>query len=404
MRIVFLSAAISLGVCAVPALAGSAATFTVLDVSDAPDVTVDEFGRTLVLTLDGGYGGPMYVYDSGSYNYIGDGWCHHISADGTTVPGTVFGDVIFEEAAKWTVGGGFERLGWLPDALQCPSNSNGWDASADGSVVVGLSWDGCSGRGFKWTAEEGMTELESLGNGNNRASVVSDDGQVIAGFAQGSFDRTPAVWNASDNSGWLFDIDGVGEIAAINADGSMLAGRYDDDTISTGYQEPFYWTAETGVVFIPSLPEYPGGYVLGMSADGRTLVGNSGIIVEGRTAMVWRPEWGSVELTAKLEELGASVPDNFFPQVARGVTADGQTVVGWGISEGVFRGFVATLPPAIDPCNDDLNGDGQVGFTDLTQLLGSWGPCPACPEDLDGDGAVGFTDLTQLLGSWGPCV
>jgi hypothetical protein len=51
----------------------------------------------------------------------------------------------------------------------------------------------------------------------------------------------------------------------------------------------------------------------------------------------------------------------------------------------------------------DLDGSGEVGFPDLTQLLGSWGPCPGCPEDLDGDGVVGFTDLTQLLSSWGPC-
>jgi hypothetical protein len=56
-------------------------------------------------------------------------------------------------------------------------------------------------------------------------------------------------------------------------------------------------------------------------------------------------------------------------------------------------------------CPADLDGSGDVGFTDLTALLGAWGPCGAgpCPADLDGDGQVGFTDLTTLLGAWGPC-
>ena len=49
----------------------------------------------------------------------------------------------------------------------------------------------------------------------------------------------------------------------------------------------------------------------------------------------------------------------------------------------------------------DLNGDGVVGFGDLTRLLSAWDqPCTNCPEDLDGNGSVGFTDLTALLSNW----
>ncbi len=59
------------------------------------------------------------------------------------------------------------------------------------------------------------------------------------------------------------------------------------------------------------------------------------------------------------------------------------------------------------PCNPaDLDGDGDVGASDLAVLLGSWGPCPAkgdCPANLDGEGDVGAFDLALLLGSWGPC-
>ena len=54
-----------------------------------------------------------------------------------------------------------------------------------------------------------------------------------------------------------------------------------------------------------------------------------------------------------------------------------------------------------EPNPYDLNGDGVVGFVDLTQLLSAWGqPCNSCPEDFDGNGSVGFTDLTALLSNW----
>jgi hypothetical protein len=57
----------------------------------------------------------------------------------------------------------------------------------------------------------------------------------------------------------------------------------------------------------------------------------------------------------------------------------------------------------LTPCPADLDGSGDVGFPDLTQLLGVWGPCAGCAEDLDGDLIVGFTDLTALLAGWGIC-
>lgn len=51
----------------------------------------------------------------------------------------------------------------------------------------------------------------------------------------------------------------------------------------------------------------------------------------------------------------------------------------------------------------DLDGDGTVGPSDLTVLLGNWGATGkpgTVLGDLDGDGSVGAADLTLLLGSW----
>lgn len=50
---------------------------------------------------------------------------------------------------------------------------------------------------------------------------------------------------------------------------------------------------------------------------------------------------------------------------------------------------------------EDLDGDGSVGASDLAVLLASWGPCAGCAADIDGDGIVGSTDLARLLGAWG---
>ena len=59
--------------------------------------------------------------------------------------------------------------------------------------------------------------------------------------------------------------------------------------------------------------------------------------------------------------------------------------------------------PGGPPCPADLDGGGDVGFADLLQLIGAWGPCAGCPEDLNGSGDVGFADLLVLIGAWGPC-
>jgi probable HAF family extracellular repeat protein len=116
-------------------------------------------------------------------------------------PNNPMGDV----AGMWSADAeAWESLGYLPNAGHCPGRSSGYEISADGSVAVGLSWDGCNGVAFRWTDATGMVALDELGNGGNRASVVSADGNVIGGFAQGTQSRTPAVWSA-DGSGELLD-------------------------------------------------------------------------------------------------------------------------------------------------------------------------------------------------------
>lgn len=79
-----------------------------------------------------------------------------------------------------------------------------------------------------------------------------------------------------------------------------------------------------------------------------------------------------------------------------------------------------TFGITIHPCLGDIDGDGQVGTSDLLALIGAWGPCPeimqvhgcpcdggsltVCRADLNGDRVVDNLDLIILLGKWGLCV
>ena len=61
------------------------------------------------------------------------------------------------------------------------------------------------------------------------------------------------------------------------------------------------------------------------------------------------------------------------------------------------------LVGTVAACAGDLDGSGDVNFTDLASVLSAWGPCDGCDGDIDGNGIVDFEDLTVVLGAWGPC-
>lgn len=66
--------------------------------------------------------------------------------------------------------------------------------------------------------------------------------------------------------------------------------------------------------------------------------------------------------------------------------------------------YLVTVEGAGSQCIGDVDGDGQVGFSDFTQLLIEYGQSgPGLMADFDGNGSVDSLDFSILLVYWGPC-
>ncbi len=305
-------------------------------------------------------------------------------------------------AARWTETTGWVSLGYLPNALECPSRSDGYEVSADGSVVVGLSWDGCSGRGFWWTQETGMLELEPLANGSNRASVVSADGTLIGGFAQGSFSRTPAIWDDS-GAGQLLDPpngDAVGEVHGIRDDGTVLLGTWLADEHILAAQAVKWTSGELGwereLLGAGSL--LPGWQGIPMDiADNGTIVGFD-IIMGNRRA--WIQPGGSgplVLLETFIESGGGVIPKGLTLEVCQAISADGRFIVGHGFYTGAWRVTIDRL--------GDIDADGDVDLDDAEALVNVLLGSPLDPDhvlrsDLNDDGMADGLDIPVFIGAF----
>jgi hypothetical protein len=82
----------------------------------------------------------------------------------------------------------------------------------------------------------------------------------------------------------------------------------------------------------------------------------------------------------------------------------GQPDAGTAMTGGDFE-ITGGFWPGVKPfCFGDLDGDGEVGLSDLAQLLANYGEPSGMTYfdgDLDGDGDVDLSDLAALLAEYG---
>lgn len=227
-----------------------------------------------------------------------------------------------------------------------------WDISADGTVVVGLMWNACAPQAFRWTDDGGdgtMMLLELLGSApgtpTNRASVISDDGSIVAGFASlMTVDRTPARWTA-DGSGALLDptnVDEPGEVLSISEDGTVLGGIWGN--------EAFTWTEQAGRTNLARpdtlLPSDP-CYANAIAAGGDLVFGGCGNpFFTVPVAVVWTAS-GVKPLIDVVTTNGLVVPDGLALTTVLAASNDGSVLLGVALDPNTLdqKSFVLRLDP-----------------------------------------------------------
>jgi hypothetical protein len=320
--------------------ARQAPSITLVDINSPIDVTPD--GSLVLLEDLGTFEGKVYTYNTttGILTHVTDvgdpslDIVFGISANGriTGIHGNPAQAGVWSQAADWTD---------LPPVYETgcdPQVSGGFDISGDGHVIVGNQWNGCTTTASRWSDASGTgeyTPMEVLGTGFegdttppvNRASVVSDNGQVAAGFAQdGNVDRRPAIWRA-DGSGFLLNPvvpDAPGEVLSINEDGSMVAGIWNQDA--------FYWTQATNTVILGHLPGMPDGtptFPNAIAAGGKLIFGANGDgFSPDQSAMVWTAAKGIRSLDKLVRDSYIGIPPGSVLTNVLAASADGTVVVG----------------------------------------------------------------------------
>ena len=169
-------------------------------------------------------------------------------------------------------------------------------------------------------------------------------------------------------------------------------------------------------IMVSTSPFATSGGFLVNSQDGSVVVLNGGFAAANRIATGasvqlnqwnefvyrWNASTGEATLDANGQRLFSHATSASGAPFAANLLATTDSAPGASNAFGYFDdfGISAELPGA--PCPADIDSDGTVGGSDLTNLLAAWGS-QSGPADINGDGQVNGTDLAALLAAWGPC-
>lgn len=292
-----------------------------------------------------------------------------VSADGSVVVGTSWdSNRSNPKAFRWT-SGVMSDLGSLPGGVAASASK----VSADGSVVVGVSLADPvlygtrtayrSATSFRWAAGV-MTGLWPA----SYAQGVSADGTAVVGLASGSAFR----WTSANGIDLIVAPRSLAN--SISADGSVVVGQHNGMLDQYGYYyagEAFRWTGDDGTV---GLGDLPGGVSVhssarAASADGAVVVGQGRRIHESNgfysgEAFRWTSDGGMVGL--------GDLAGGSLNSIANDVSADGSIVVGQGNrmpSQNGFdvgEAFIWTADAGMQRLFDVLVARGATGLEGWT--------------------------------------
>jgi len=288
-------------------------------------------------------------------------------------------------------------IGPYPGGLEVDGYLSSTYGVSDDGAAVGLAYDKTGHPiAFLWTTADGMSRLPvNRPDTFSRANGISHDGRVVFGWNdQSDGYRSGVIWQDGAPVD-LTDATGspIGEALAANSDGSVVVGG---GYFTANGSEAWRWTQATGVQPIGILPSQmafrgtahaeqspradvtklpvgsvvdgflpPESYAFAVSDDGNVIVGASGMWPI-RTASIWTPSAGLEPLADYVAARGVSVPDNWFLAAATAISADGETIGGWGIDpDGIMAAFVIDLHS--EATSDAIvEAHGTVAYNDLS--------------------------------------
>jgi probable HAF family extracellular repeat protein len=308
--------------------------------------------------VGGGFqrGGGFYWMPTSGVVFIGGSGVAGVSRDGRTIVGTARDTLGREQAAIWLRGAEWRLLGSVvPNPAPCDNLiSSSLGASADGKVIVGLAWNGCSfARAFRWEESTGMVDLGStVPNQSSRANGVSGNGRVVLGWQEHALGyRQGARWVDGRQSIFTHDDTFAGEAWGANTDGTIIVGQTCDYG-DASEQSAWVWTPAGGIVCLPAprlrLPIGRIGAAYAVSDDGRVIAGAQTFGLESES-VIWidrTPHYLKDYLRAN------GVPNAFEGWINTGfvfgMSRDGRVLAGYGAGPTDFTGFIVILPPLGD--------------------------------------------------------
>ncbi|MFM8432872.1 MAG: FlgD immunoglobulin-like domain containing protein [Bacteroidota bacterium] len=268
----------------------------------------------------GGGGSFLYKTTDSSLFLIGGNSAYDCTDFGVVAGtiDTIVGAVTAEVAAIYNAGA-WRSLPSVPGGgyvTGTGSYSDAFGISNNGEVVCGFYWSNASKTtAYSYnTSTQQYTTFPDFGQ-SAKASVISGNGQVVAGWCQTN-NRVPVRWNPAATL-----MSTGGECYGINTDGSFIAASGSGAFGSV----PILWDSAAGQVTILPLPaNADDGQALGVSDNGIT-VGyfNAGF---SRFGFIYIPGQGTFELSSYLTGLGIpNVGNVSWPQ---NISKDGRYISG----------------------------------------------------------------------------
>jgi len=372
MRHLLLSAALLLLL-----VAGATGAITSFELLETP---IKSFWASMDLNGDGSrlaanFGGEIYLLEDGVWTHLGFGHALSasigISADGRAITSARDDNEGIRHPAIW-----YESSGWTDQILlggiagydPCDNSvGSGYSLNHDGSIAIGLGWNDCQGTAFMWTAESGMVDI-----GEVRATVISDDGRVIAGFDHhpewGM--RRPVLWYKDPSLPPPVGVTGPfllggendgGECFDLNSDGSVIVGYGNPEDSGLMESNAWFYTEDSGVVMLGTLEdnEWHRSMALQISDDGK-IAGVSGEPPPWGMfdTFIWTEEDGMLGLKQMILDSGVEVPDGFEADVfltgIHSMSNDGSTLIGqWQDLNWEGGQFIVTFEGSVAIEDDD---------------------------------------------------